>query len=375
MTTPTSSPKRLEAFAVPGGLRGTLARLPLPDMLRELQASTATGILSLFAGGARKALYLKAGRVVFATSNLPSDRLGEVLLRETRITPEQNEASVRGLAQGRRQGRFLVEMEALTPDELWGAVQSQVREIVFSVFQWDEGHFHFEESVLPGKERITVDLDVTALVLEGVRRMDAGGAIRARYPDGHLVLERNDQPAEGVLHPWEDHVLALVDAERSVVEICHESDAGEGQTLKALYGFLCTGIVRARGRKVRALDQDFVPEDKTLAILDSFNRMYRHVLAYMVREVGPIAENVVAKYLNTVRESRRDVLKDVAMRKDGSLEEAAIERNLNRLPEAERRAALVDALNELLYAELYAVKRTLGADHEAALVRVLRPQR
>ena len=34
---------------------------------------------------------------------------------------------------------------------------------------------------------------------------------------------------------------------------------------------------------------------------------------------------------------------------------------------------LVDALNELLYAELLAIKRTLGADHESAIVRELRP--
>ena len=54
----------------------------------------------------------------------------------------------------------------------------------------------------------------------------------------------------------------------------------------------------------------------------------------------------------------------MALRKDGSLDEAAVERNLARLPEERRRPALVDALNELLYAELLAVKRTLGADHE-----------
>jgi len=35
----------------------------------------------------------------------------------------------------------------------------------------------------------------------------------------------------------------------------------------------------------------------------------------------------------------------------------------------------VDALNELLYSELLAVKRTLGPDHETALVRELRPPR
>lgn len=373
MSVPPS--KRLEPFSVPGGLRGALARIPLPELLRELQDEQATGILSLTSGGAKKALYLRGGRVVFAASNLPSDRLGEVLLREGKITPEQNEASVRALALGRRQGRVLVENGALSPDELWSAVQTQVREIVFSVFQWDEGQFHFEASVLPEKEKITVDLDVTALVFEGIRRMDPGGAVRGRLPDGYLVLERAARPPDGILHPWERHVLDLVDGERSILEICHESDAGEGQTLKALYAFLSTGLVRGRGRKVRALDQDFVPEDTTLAVLDSFNRMYRQVLAYMVREVGPIAENVLAKYLHGLREARPDILTGVALRRDGSLDEAAVDRNISRLPEERRRLELVDALNELLYAELLAVKRTLGPDHESALVRELRPPR
>jgi hypothetical protein len=373
MTSPPAN--RLEPFTVPGGLRGSLDRLALPELLRELQAASATGILSLTSGGARKALYLRGGRVVFATSNLPSDRLGEVLLREGKITPDENEASVRALALGRRQGRVLVESGALSPDELWWAVQTQVKEIVFSVFQWDEGQFHFEESVLPAREKITVDLDVAVLVLEGIRRMDPAGAVRGRLSDAYLVLERAAEPPPKLLHPWEEHVLSLVDGERSVLEIGHESDAGEGQTQKALYAFLATGIVRVRGRKVRALDQDFVPEDSALAVLDSFNRMYRHVLAYMVREVGPIAENVLAKYLKGVRDARPEVLGGVTLRKDGSLEEAAVERNLARIAEDRRRGDLVDALNELLYAELLAVKRTLGADHESAIVRELRPPR
>jgi hypothetical protein len=367
--------KRLEPFAVPGGLRGTLARLPLPELLRELQQQGATGILALTAGGARKALYLKAGRVVFATSNLPTDRLGEVLLRAGKITPAQNEASIRGMVQGRRQGRVLVESGALSPAELWAGVQSQVREIVFSVFQWDEGQFHFEESVLPEKERITVDLDVTALVLEGMRRMDPQAALRGRELDGYLVLERGTTAADQMLEPWEAHVLSLVDGEKTVLELSHESEAGEAETQKALAAFLATGVVRSRGRKVRALDQDFVPEDTELALVDSFNKMYRHVLAYMVREVGPIAESVLNKYLGTVRQSRPEVLQDVVLRADGGLDEAAVERNLARLPQDRRRSTLVDALNELLYAELLAVKRTLGPDHETALLRELRPPR
>jgi hypothetical protein len=88
--------------------------------------------------------------------------------------------------------------------------------------------------------------------------------------------------------------------------------------------------------------------------------------------VGPIAENVLEKYLGGLRESRKDVFAGAKLQKDGTLEPAAVERNLNKLPEDQRRQTLVDALNELLYAELLAVKRTLGADHEASIVRAFR---
>ena len=373
MSTPSPS-TRLDPFVVPGGLRGTLSDLPLPDLLRELQVAGATGILSLTSSRVRKALYFMAGKVVFASSNVAGDRLGEVLLREEKITREQNDLSLRALARGKRQGRVLVEMDALSPDDLWSAVQSQVREIVFGVFRWGEGQFHFEESALPERERITVDLDVTALVLGGLRRLDAGGWVRLRHPDGHLVVERGPTSGEGLLHPYEEHVLEMVDGQRSVIEICHESEVGDNQTLKLLYAFLATGIVEGRGRKVRALDQDFVPADSTFAVLESFNRMYRFVFAYMVKEVGPIAENVLAKYLATVREARPEALEGVTLSSDGSLDEASLERNVGRLDEEGRRGILVSALNEFLYAELLAVKRTLGAEHESTIIRALRPR-
>src|SRR5687767_4550969 len=185
--TPTL-PKRFEPFVVPGGLKGQIADLPIPEVLQQLRVSRATGILTLVSGGARKALYLSDGRVVFASSNLPNDRLGEILLREGKITVEEYESSIKAITKGKRQGKTLVEMGALSPKDLWEGVQFQVQEIVYSVFGWDEGQFHFEESTLPEKERITVDLDIRDLVLAGIRRVDAGGRLQARFPEGDALL-------------------------------------------------------------------------------------------------------------------------------------------------------------------------------------------
>ena len=77
-------------------------------------------------------------------------------------------------------------------------------------------------------------------------------------------------------------------------------------------------------------------------------------------------------YLGALRESRKDVFAGTKLLKDGTLDTVVLERNLNRAPEEQQRPLLVDALNELLYAELLAVKRTLGADHEASIIRALK---
>lgn len=368
----TPLPKRFEPFVVPGGLEGSLADLPLPEILQHLREASATGVLTLVSGGARKALYLRGGRVVFATSNLPNDRLGEILIREGKITAEEYEESIKAISKGKRQGKALVEMGALTPKDLWEGVQFQVQEIVYSVFAWDEGSFHFEESTTPEKERITVDLDAQDLVLAGIRRVDAGGRVQGRFPDGNVVLERVAGGSTLALERWEEHVLKLVDGERSVTEVCVESEIGDAETLKTLYALSAVGLLRAKGKKVRTLDQDFVPEDTTWSVVASFNRMYAHVFAHLLREVGPIAENVLEKYLGALRESQKGVFAGARLQKDGTLDSALVERNLSKLAEPDRRPRLVEALNELLYAELLAVKRTLGPEHEAAIIKALK---
>ena len=368
----TTLPKAFEVFAVPGGLKGQLSQLPLPEILQWLRTSSSTGVLTLVAGGARKALYVKQGRVVFASSNLPNDRLGEILIREGKITVEEYEASIKAISKGKRQGKALVEMGALSPKDLWEGVQFQVKEIVYSIFLWEDGQFHFEESLLPEKERITVDLDIQDLILAGLRRVDAGGRVQAHYPEGDSVLERATSQVPAALEDYEVHVLKLIDGERSVLDICRESEIGDNETMKTLYGLVSTGVARVKGKKVVTLDQDFVPVDTIYSVLDSFNQMYEHIFKYMVREVGPIAENVLEKYLGTLRDGRKDVFGGVKLQKDGTLDIAVIERNLNKFPEEQRRGLLVDGLNELLYAELLAIKRTLGAEHEAAIVKALK---
>ena len=197
--------------------------------------------------------------------------------------------------------------------------------------------------------------------------------MQGRYPESDALLERvADEPAAH-LESYERHVLALVDGERSVLDICGESEIGDNETVKVLYALLCTGVLRVKGKKVHALDQDFVPVDSVYSVLDSFNQMYEHIFKYMVREVGPIAENVLEKYVGVPARGAQGRLRRPEAaegrhprRRGGGAEPQQVPRG------AAARASWSTRLNELLYAELLAVKRTLGAEHEAAIIRALR---
>jgi hypothetical protein len=309
--------------------------------------------------------------VVFATSNSPSDRLGETLLRLGKISVEEYESSLQQISHGRRQGKVLIEMGAMAPQDLWEGVETQVREIVFSLFEWPTGDFVFEATSLPQKEKVTVSFDPLTLVLEGLRRIDPEGALKGRYPDPGLILEGIRDVDQGVLEPYERHILSVVDGHRSVAEICRESEIGDGETQKTLYALFCAGFMRVRGRKIRTVGES-VGRDGAQSALSAYNSMYAYIYRYLLREVGPDADTTLQAAVTELH-AAGGIMAACSVTRGGVIDPRPLLSALAAVPEGERSLQLTNTLNELLYAMLFAVRQTLGADHEANILKALRP--
>jgi hypothetical protein len=118
-----------------------------------------------------KVIHVEAGRPVFASSSLAHDRMGELLLREGKITAEQY-ARCRDLVRdtGRRMGEILVERGFLKRRELLPAVRRHVEDIIYSLFAWDHGEYRIVAGDGAASERIRLSRHPAAMVLEGVRR-------------------------------------------------------------------------------------------------------------------------------------------------------------------------------------------------------------
>jgi hypothetical protein len=357
-------------------LQGDFTQLGLPEILDFLKTTGKTGVLLVRNGTVTKTLHFKKGVVVFATSNLPDERFGEMLLREGKIDQAQFEAASRQVTRGKRLGKILVELQYLSPKDLWSEVRHQVQEIAYSILGWDSGSFQFFEGEERTGENITTTLSVPELLLEGLRRLKDAKAFEQKMPTKDLVFERvlpAQRPQGLQFEEYEKHVFKLVDGNRSVQEICDLSEIGEFETLKTLYVFFCIGFLHVRRRKDRyAEEQKEASEYQEL--IRAYNEMFTFLYHYLLREVGPIAENILEKYLGRLKAALPEIFQRVTLRSNGALSEERLLENV-KTADAHRRGLLVQALNEYLYSALLAIRRTLGPEHEHRVLQTLRSTR
>ncbi len=371
----TSDVTSAEELAKGGVFRGRLAKISIPLVMASLRQEKRTGVLSLVNAGVHKSVYFKDGKVVFAASSLTQDRLGEVLLRGGKISADEYLRLSSHIRGGQRLGKALVEGGVVSPKDLWWAIERQVREIVWSIFSWEDGYFHFEEDDRPNREKITVDLDVEALIVEGIRRIDGSGPVQEHFLATESVLGRTKKDAPLELEPHENHVIDLADGVRTIDEICRESEIGEAETRKVLHAFLCVGVLMTEGQADSDPSDPTGDRDDFAGMIQLYNEMYKSLFRHMSGEVGPIAEIILEKYLNELKERPDSLFDRVRLHRDGSLDPEQLGENVLKIEEGKRKNELVEALNELLYAELLAVKRTLGASHESQLIQAFQKMR
>lgn len=234
-------------------LSGRLQGQSVPDLMWQLCRGRKTGVLRLTRGDITKTLYLEEGRIIFATSNDPDERLGEMLLREGLITLDQFESSVSHLDTGKRLGTLLVEAGNLTPDNLVRSVLSQVRGIVLSVFAWEEGDYRFDEASLPGEEVITLSMQTGELLLQGIRQVRSFDLIRRRVgpPWSRYRLAAAWRDAlEGLpLTDAETTLLGRFESGPQLIEkVCREVFLSNFEIYQALWAFRVLGVFQRDDR-------------------------------------------------------------------------------------------------------------------------------
>jgi hypothetical protein len=132
-----------------------------------------SGILHIM-GSDRKLgrrLFFSDGALQFATSNLEQDRLGQILLQAGRITSDQLSSAMFKAAPGKRFGKVLVESGSVNQKEINYFVGMQIRNILFSTFELENGLYFFEEKPISLPKDLQLKVLVGHLIMNGLRSM------------------------------------------------------------------------------------------------------------------------------------------------------------------------------------------------------------
>jgi hypothetical protein len=384
------------ALVAPGGaggswFAGSLAALSFGEVAQLVASTLRSGLLLLSYGAARggralprrKAISFRDGRVVFASSSDPSDRLGPVLWRAGLLAQPELERVAPLVRAGRPLGQVLVDEKLLGSAQVYEGIVRQVREIVLGCFCEAEGEFVFREG--PHDERNAVRLPerTRELFLAGVRRADEVEALRLEVPDlGAPLLATGGAPAgpDGLA----ERLLALADG-RPLRQAMHDAQLGTYDGLRAAVALVRAGAVAplaaappsaepapsqpARTRAGAAAPPDARPAAGAAGAFETYRALLARVF-FALRAAVPDAQARLNGYLERLLPGDRELFRGVRVDGGGHVDCARVFLNVNAAglgAGASARARALEALDGFLAFALFEAKNVLSPAQQEAL--------
>jgi tetratricopeptide (TPR) repeat protein len=244
-------------------IKGNLREAGLPDVLQLLSMGQKTGCLSLSDRSNFGYIFFDRGRITYASIVNRRDRLGDLLVKNELIKPEELTVAIEEQSKNPalRLGEILIRRGCITREQLESYIRIQIEEAVYYLFTWTQGSFFFEADQRPEEGAFQVSINPENLLLEGARRVDEWSLIEKKIPSLELVFETDKTKSlEGFeLSEEQRKILPLVDGKRTVLELIEESGMVEFDVGKALFGLIQAGFAHPVGRR-SAVDQKEVPQ-------------------------------------------------------------------------------------------------------------------
>lgn len=362
-------------------LEGDLSRIQIPDVLNFVGLIRTSGKLVVKQNRLERTIHWKDGDIVFASSNSPDHSLGRFLLRNGKITQAQYDESAKRVGPNMRHGKVLVQMGAMSPNDLWWGVKNQALEIIYSLFSWTEGTFAlFETAEEMAHERIVLSINPSSAIMEGIRRLDESARIRERISGPEMIFAK----VAGTVPDFRDldmsdHEIAVynnIDGKLTVRELIGKSDLTQFEVERILFQLIRARLIEEAPEEeaFRAVFLDVEDSPELLKIISTYNDMFGRLYEALVSAIGDEAARDV--FMTALQNSASDDLwNGVFFDQYGRFDENMLVANISELPLERRKTALDEGLNTLLSVQLFEVSQHLDAAGKVDVFRFISDQK
>jgi len=230
-------------------IQGTLKTMSLTDLLQFLAASRKSGTLRFDRGKVSKQVYFENGLIVGSKSNDPREYLGQVLLHYGKVDDNQlQEAREIQRTSGGKLGEVLVQKGFMTEDEVLDILKTRTLDAIYDLFVWNEGEFEFYDDEPLPEDLILIEVEPTAVIMEGIYRLDELARYRTMVPSDRSIIELNAGWTSSLkLGKEYRRILYFVEKRMTVGEICYQMHASAFHVYGQLFTLINEGVARVSG--------------------------------------------------------------------------------------------------------------------------------
>lgn len=347
-------------------------------LLYHMYKHSISGMLTIETENYEKQLVIEDRKIVFAASTLEEDAFGKHLLKHKIIDRATYEKTSQYMTtQKVRFGRALIELGYLSYEQIWTWILDHLKTIVFSFFDIETGKYRLLPEHESDIENIVLDMDIIDVIVEGIRRFKAEEFLANEFAEiQHLYVNNARIPAQMKLKPYETHVFDLVKRHPDLKDILKCSELLEFDTLRYLYLFLIVEAISTK-RGVQEPDSPSLVEDAVGAnafasfeeALRHYNMKYELIYKVLSKEIGPISLSLLLKAIEDIMENLPSYLQKIQFTPDGRIDEDMVLKlvwyhDFNRTI-----GNFLRGLEEILYTEIYTVRRHLGVEYEQQVLK------
>lgn len=228
-----------------GSLKDTLAIKLFLTIFEE----GLSGVLYLKRESLLKVFYFSKGRLSYAVSNSPQEKLENVLTSLQLVAPKNIERVLLSLGSSDSLGKALVEKGLISLEDMIKASKIQVKTILLSVLRWLEGDFQFVRGN-PPDGTMNLDLSITDSILDFVLKSIDFNYIQQELGQAQAPFIKSPDPQKPdkyQLSPKQRELLSGFDGDSTVDEILLSYPDGDRELLKrVIYFFSVAEIILSR---------------------------------------------------------------------------------------------------------------------------------
>ncbi len=278
-------------------LSGRLKTMDLPELLQWVTIGRKTGSLAFVKEKTKVYIYLQDGKIISSKSNDPTKQLGQFLLFQGKLTESQLKHAFEIHQQSKTLlGKVLVKENLVSGDDVQQALVMRTEEVIYDLFLWEDGYFHFSGSGYELEDLILINIDINSLLFEGVRRKDEWGRIRSVFPNNDVVLAL--RPGVNLksldLTAMQKKLLYLLTLKKPVSEMILEMHGSDFPVCYELFQLYDKNILEIEEIRHKPVEVEGPANlfDKGLELIQS--RKYQEAIAVFQEVIRLDPQNVLA---------------------------------------------------------------------------------